>query len=539
MLIGASSTGAIVSITGLPANVTIAGGDKFSFINIHGGDGDDKIDASKLPQALGAGLNGGVGNDVLVGGQKGDALSGGEGNDTVAGGGGSDLVLLDVGDDLFQWKPGDASDEVHGEGGTDTARVTGSKANEDFTIVPGGFGSHVLSNALGANLDLRMERLELLTLDGADTVVLNDLGVGGFEQIVIDLAATIGGKTADSKIDTVAVLGTDDVDDIVLSASGNKIAVAGLFTGITIDHAGKTDQLTIQAGIGADEIDASAVAAGKIALAIKGQDGDDTVVGSAGNDTVEGGDGNDLAFLGLGNDVFIWNAGDDDDTIEGEGGTDTVQVKGSIASEFFDISALAGRVQLTAFNLGLPTGTLDLDDVERLEIQTGGVGTDDVFINDLAGTDLKQVAIGLEPTSTFDHITVTGSGGNDKIALSLSGGTLSITGLPAQVTIANFGAADQLNLFARGQRHHQCVDVGGGQPAGRRCSATTAMTPSPAAPATTCLVGAGDNDVLLGGAGNDTLLGGGDNDKHHRRRRQRHAVRRQSGNDIHHRRRRR
>ena len=68
-----------------------------------------------------------------------------------AGGGGADLVLLDVGDDLFRWKPGDASDEVHGEGGTDTARVTGSKANEDFTIVPGGFGSHVLSNALGAN----------------------------------------------------------------------------------------------------------------------------------------------------------------------------------------------------------------------------------------------------------------------------------------------------------------------------------------------------------------------------------------------------
>ena len=53
---GASSTGAIVSITGLPANVTIAGGDKFSFINIHGGDGDDKIDASKIATGSRGGL---------------------------------------------------------------------------------------------------------------------------------------------------------------------------------------------------------------------------------------------------------------------------------------------------------------------------------------------------------------------------------------------------------------------------------------------------------------------------------------------------
>ena len=509
-VIGVSATGTIASITGLAAHLTIAGSKSIDALIIDGDDGNDKIDASKLPQGLLAvNFDGGADNDVLVGGQGNDSLVGAEGNDTVTGSGGADLVFLDGGDDLFQWKPGDGSDDVEGAGGTDTARVTGSKANDDFTITPGGiFGSQMSSKALGMDLELGTERLELLTLDGADTVVLDNIGVGAdfFEQIAIDLAVKIGGKTADSKADTVDVIYAGADDDIVLSTSGSKISVAGLLTEITVDHAGKTDRLTIQAGIGADEIDASAVAAGKIALAIKGEDGDDTVVGSAGNDTVEGGDGNDRALLGLGNDVFIWNAGDDDDTIEGQGGTDTVQFKGSSTSELISISTFAGRVQL-AENIA----TLDMDDVERLEIQFGG-GGDSISINDLSGTDLKQVAIGLVPDSTIDLINASATGGNDKIALSLSGGAVSISGLAAKVTVANAGANDVLTILGGDGNDTitaSTLAAGKLQLTLRGEIGNDKITGSLG---NDDLTGGQGNDVLLGGAGNDTLSGGVGND---------------------------
>jgi Ca2+-binding RTX toxin-like protein len=505
--ISMSATGAMVAVTGLSAHLTISGTNASDNVAIVGEGGDDKIDASKVPQGLlRAGLDGGAGNDVLIGSQGGDSLAGREGNDTVVGGGGDDTAVLDIGDDLFLWKAGDGSDQVQGEAGFDTIRVAGSKANDDFRIVSGGFGPGLSSTALGMDLDLVMERLDLLTLDGADTVVLDHLGVGGFEEIAVDLAAAVGGKTADSKTDTVGVLGTADDDDIVLSTSGSKVAVAGLFTDVTIDHAGKTDQLIVQAGIGDDDIDASAMAAGKIALAIKGQDGDDTVVGSAGNDTVEGGDGNDLASLGLGNDVFIWSAGDDDDTIEGQGGTDTVQVKGTTGLDIIAISAVAGRVQVAA-----PGGLLDLNDVERLEIQAAG-GGDSIIVNDLAGADLKQVAISLVLDGEAETIFATGTGGNDKITLSLSGKSMSVTGLPAQVTVANVEANDVL-LVLGGDGNDTiaatAVAAGKLQLALHGEIGNDKITGGLGGDS---LFGEDGNDALLGGAGNDTLFGGVGND---------------------------
>jgi Ca2+-binding RTX toxin-like protein len=505
-VIDVTATGTVASITGLAAHLTIAGSISIDALSIDGDDGHDKIDASKLPQGLLAvNFDGGAGNDVLVGGQGSDSLVGAQGHDTVAGGGGSDLVFLDGGNDLFQWNPGDGSDDVEGGGGTDTARIAGSKANDDFTITPGGlFGSVLSSKALGMGLDLGTERLELLTLDGADKVVIENLGAGAsfFEEISIDLAATIGGKTADTKTDTLDLRFSGDDNDIVLSTSGSKVSVAGLLTEITVDHAGKTDGLTIQAGIGADDIDASAVAAGKIALVLRGQQGDDTIVGSAGNDRVEGGDGDDIVSLGLGNDLFIWKAGDDDDTIEGEGGTDTVQVKATTALDIIAISALAGRVQVAA-----PAGLLDMNDVERLDIQAAG-GGDSIIVNDLAGADLKQVSIGLALDGKDDDVFATGTAGNDKITVSMSGASVSVTGLPAQVTVANVEASDGLVVLG-GSGHDTItaatVAAGKLQLALHGEIGNDTITGGLGGDD---LFGEDGNDALLGGAGNDTLSGG-------------------------------
>src|SRR5258706_4114836 len=52
-----------------------------------------------------------------------DVIFAGGGNDTVAGGGGNDRANLGAGDDTFVWNPGDGSDFVDGEAGSDPLLV--------------------------------------------------------------------------------------------------------------------------------------------------------------------------------------------------------------------------------------------------------------------------------------------------------------------------------------------------------------------------------------------------------------------------------
>ncbi|MEQ1716416.1 MAG: calcium-binding protein [Hyphomicrobium sp.] len=59
---------------------------------VHGGGGDDTIDAHHAIQSVSA--FGGAGNDCIVGGRKSDVIDGGTGNDTLTGGAGSDTFAF-------------------------------------------------------------------------------------------------------------------------------------------------------------------------------------------------------------------------------------------------------------------------------------------------------------------------------------------------------------------------------------------------------------------------------------------------------------
>src|SRR5262249_38708191 len=141
-----------------------------------------------------------------------------------------------------------------------------------------------------------------------------------------------------------------------------------------------------------DEIDATAVPAGRVRLFLAGADGNDTLLGSPGADTITGGIGNDAVLLEAGNDTFLWNPGDGSDNVGGGPGTDAVILDGSNAAETVNISANGGRVFLSR-DAGFLI-TMDLNDVERLDLNTEGQ-TDTVTINDLSGTDLKQINLNL------------------------------------------------------------------------------------------------------------------------------------------------
>ena len=129
-----------------------------------------------------------------------------------------------------------------------------------------------------------------------------------------------------------------------------------------------------------------------------------------------GGRGNDVALLGTGNDTFVWNPGDGSDIVEGQAGTDTLVFNGSNVAENIDISANGSRVRLFR---DVGNVTMDLNGVENIQFNALG-GADTITVNDLTGTDAKQVNIDLSATpgsgqgdGAADTVIVNGTAGND------------------------------------------------------------------------------------------------------------------------------
>ena len=106
-------------------------------LNANGG--DDSFSATgNLAALIDITVDGGAGNDTMLGSNGADLLLGGDGNDFIDGQQGNDVAFLGAGDDVFQWDPGDGSDMVEGQDGTDTMLFNGSAANEIFDVSANG-----------------------------------------------------------------------------------------------------------------------------------------------------------------------------------------------------------------------------------------------------------------------------------------------------------------------------------------------------------------------------------------------------------------
>ncbi|MBA4099827.1 MAG: hypothetical protein C0484_24015 [Rhodospirillum sp.] len=491
-----TSVGGDISIAGPPAQLRVTGAETTDSLQIFGQSGNDKISAALLPISVPQlALYGGIGNDVLIGSARNDVLEGGDGNDTVTGGSGNDLAVLGAGNDLFVWNPGDGDDFVDGGPGSDTLRFTGSAFDEILRLLPLGGNAQVTRDL--DNADVRaddVERLELRALGGEDTVLVGDFSGTDVTDIVVDLAALAGGAAADKNIDTVIIEGTPASDSLKIASVGSKIVTTGLSAPITVDHASKIDVLSVRGGSSGDVIDASKLAAGKIALDLDGYKGADTLTGSIGNDVVTGGLGDDVAFLGKGDDRFVWNAFDGNDTLDGQVGTDTLQSVGDASGEVFAISANGGKASVTR-----DASAIDLDNVERIQLQVFG-GIDSITVNNLAGTDVKLVAVELggglgggdgAPDAVFDNATL----GNDKIAVGLAGSLVSVTGLAAHLTVGGAELGDD-TLTINALDGNDSVD----------------LTKLPSGAMSVFVYGGAGNDTVRGGAADDLVYGGDDND---------------------------
>ena len=140
--------------------------------------GDDMVDASLLPADLiGLALNGGAGSDHHL---RQPGYRPRERRPRQRHG------SLGDGDDTFVWNPGDGSDTVDGQGGSDRLVFNGSDDAENFGISANGSRVRLTRDVGGVAMDLvGVETVDVNALGGADTVTVNDLT--GTDVSVVDL----------------------------------------------------------------------------------------------------------------------------------------------------------------------------------------------------------------------------------------------------------------------------------------------------------------------------------------------------------------
>ena len=258
-------------------------------------------------------VDGGVGNDTILGSNGIDVLLGGAGNDFADGQQGNDVAFLGAGNDTFQWDPGDGSDVVEGQDGTDTLLFNGSNGDEQMAASANG-GRVLFTRNLG-NIVMDLDDVESIVakaLGGTDLLTVNDLSGTDVVNVTADLAASGGGN--DLAADNVVVNATNGDDIASITGAGTNVQVSDLAARVSVSGGiAGSDRLTVNGLFGSDVLDASALAATAMLLTLGGGDGDDILIG---------GDGGDVLLGGAGDDVLI--GGDGLDTIDGGPGDNVV-----------------------------------------------------------------------------------------------------------------------------------------------------------------------------------------------------------------------
>src|SRR4026209_2830982 len=116
-------------------------------------------------------IDGGAGDDDLLGSQGADMFLGGDGNDFLFGDNGNDVAFMGAGDDVFQWDPGDGNDTLEGQDGSDLMLFFGANISENIDILTNDGRVLFLRDIANVTMDLDdVERVEYRALGGADDI---------------------------------------------------------------------------------------------------------------------------------------------------------------------------------------------------------------------------------------------------------------------------------------------------------------------------------------------------------------------------------
>ena len=260
-------------------------------------------------------LDGGPGQDILIGDIDGDLLDAEVGgNDTLEGGGGNDTLIGDASEDIGNDTAGLSStarggdDRLTGDAGSDTLIGDAGNDLEDEDTggndtLDGGIGNDTLVGDAGDDIDD-------ISRGGNDTLT----GGSGNDVLFGDAADDVG-NTDTPGPDVTARGGNDTLlggegNDSLFGDAGEDLESAAIGGNDILDGGTGNDLLVGDAG---DDLDNTS------------QGGDDTLLGAGGEDTLFGdnrdpfedndGGGDDRLFGGEGNDTLIGNSGND--TLDG------------------------------------------------------------------------------------------------------------------------------------------------------------------------------------------------------------------------------
>jgi len=462
-------------------------------LRIRGRDGDDQIYAV-VQQPLSAAivgtpvsqatepepyvLDGGRGNDTVVGSNLNDLLFGGDGNDMLVGGAGADIILSDgdMGAPALSTSPYGQGDNSSSWSNIYYRTLSGSMAYlYTFRLSD----PNVLNGQLftGGEFLNGVDPLGGIDLTGFSLADLMNYAVPADRWSVINGP---DGSVFNSSTATLSLTGRSLTGD--KGYDPNAPTFLDAFN--TARHNGRD---TVYAGAGDDVVNAG----GGDDL-VFGQDGNDALAGYSGNDVVSGGDGNDL-LLG-------------------------------------DGLKSAGRPEIDSLT-GKTYGTLGLDPAQHgNDVLLGGKGNDrevggggsdqlfgdegaDVLLGDDDGMDAAYCGDDLLSGGSGEDQLI-GGGGNDEAHGGSDDDILWGDGELTNAVAAShgndtlFGDDGDDRLYGGGRDDSLMGGSGNDQLSG---DASVALLPVELHGADVLDGGAGD-DSLMGGGGNDVLIGGDGND---------------------------
>ncbi len=240
-------------------------------VNIFGNGGNDQIAIADIVRQTTT-LDGGLGNDIIVGSRQSDSISGGPGSDRISGRGGNDRINGGAGNDAIDG--GDGSDAIAGGEGSD--------------LIRGGSGD---DRILGDPTDAGDHDVDELSL--ADAVPI--------DRGELQLAAVDAVEIPDREAEFNDVIFGQEGNDTIRGGRGNDQIFAGpgadaVSGGSGVDY--------IEGGEGNDRTQRQRRCRCHLWRGgddnIRGGDGGDYLIGGAGNDNIRGEEVHDWAFTATG-----------------------------------------------------------------------------------------------------------------------------------------------------------------------------------------------------------------------------------------------